>query len=174
VDCFTNCQETELFLNGRSLGKQSRNTAKGQVPSWTVDYQPGELLVKGYNNGAEACRNIIKTAGEAYQLKAIADNTVFNSKAKGLSQIEVYITDAKGNPVTTADDEIAVSVSGPGKLLGLESGSNSSHESYLSEKRKALHGRLMAYIQTTGKPGKVEVTFGAGKLKSTGVSLTVK
>jgi beta-galactosidase/beta-glucuronidase len=174
VDCFTNCQETELFLNGRSLGKQARNTAKGQVPSWTVDYQPGELLVKGYNNGAEACRNIIKTAGEAYQLKAIADNTVFNSKAKGLSQVDVYITDAKGNPVTTADDEITVSVTGPGKLLGLESGSNSSHENYQAEKRKALHGRLLAYIQTTGKPGKVEVTFNAGKLKSIGVSLTVK
>ncbi|MGF7037858.1 sugar-binding domain-containing protein [Mucilaginibacter lappiensis] len=174
VDCFTNCQETELFLNGRSLGKQSRDTTRGQVPSWLVDYQPGELLVKGYNNGIEVCANSIKTAGEAYQLKAVADNVVFVSKTKGLSQVEVSITDKDGNPVFPADDEVTVSITGPGKLLGLESGSNSSHESYQASQRKALHGRLLAYIQTTGKQGSIKVQFSAGSLKSSTLTLTVK
>lgn len=174
IDCFTNCQEAELFLNGRSLGKQSRSAAKGQVPSWSVDYQPGELLVKGYNNGIEVCTNTIKTAGAAYQLKAIADNTVFASRVKGLSQVEVYITDKNGNPVFAADDEVAVSIIGPAKLLGLENGSNSSHESYQASQRKALRGRLLAYIQTTGKPGNVKVEFSAGSLKSSTITLTVK
>jgi beta-galactosidase len=174
VDCFTNCQETELFLNGRSLGKQSRDTTRGQVPSWLVDYQPGELLVKGYNNGIEVCANSIKTAGETYQLKAVADNVVFVSKTKGLSQVEVSITDKDGNPVFPADDEVTVSITGPGKLLGLESGSNSSHESYQASQRKALHGRLLAYIQTTGKQGSINVQFSAGSLKSSTLTLTVK
>lgn len=174
VDCFTNCQETELFLNGKSLGKQSRGTARGQVPSWQVDYEPGELVVKGYNNGIEVCTNSIKTAGDAFQLKAITDNASFSSNTKGLSQIEVYITDKDGNPVFTATDEITVSITGPAKLLGLESGSTSSHENYQSDKRKALHGRLLAYIQTTGKPGKVQVLFSAGNLKSSAVTLTIK
>jgi beta-galactosidase/beta-glucuronidase len=174
VDCFTNCQETELFLNGRSLGKQLRDTTRGQVPSWLVDYQPGELLVKGYNNGIEVCANSIKTAGEAYQLKAVADNVVFVSKTKGLSQVEVSITDKDGNPVFPADDEVTVSITGPGKLLGLESGSNSSHESYQASQRKALHGRLLAYIQTTGKQGSINVQFSAGSLKSSTLTLTVK
>jgi beta-galactosidase len=174
VDCFTNCQETELFLNGRSLGKQSRDTTRGQVPSWLVDYQPGELLVKGYNNGIEVCANTIKTAGEAYQLKAVADNVIFGSKTKGLSQVEVSITDKDGNPVFSADDEVTVLITGPGKLLGLESGSNSSHESYQASQRKALHGRLLAYIQTTGKQGSIKVQFSAGSLKSSTLILTVK
>jgi len=174
VDCFTNCQETELFLNGKSLGKQSRGTARGQVPSWQVDYEPGELVVKGYNNGIEVCTNSIKTAGDAYQLKSITDNTSFSSGKKGLSQIEVYITDKDGNPVFNATDEITVSITGAAKLLGLESGSTSSHENYQSNKRKALHGRLLAYIQTTGKPGKVQVQFSAGNLKSSAVTLTIK
>jgi beta-galactosidase len=174
VDCFTNCQEMELFLNGRSLGKQSRDTTRGQVPSWLVDYQPGELLVKGYNNGIEVCVNKIKTAGEAYQLKAVADHVVFGSKTKGLSQVEVSITDKDGNPVFSADDEVTVSITGPGKLLGLESGSNSSHESYQASQRKALHGRLLAYIQTTGKQGSIKVQLSAGSLKSSTLTLTVK
>jgi beta-galactosidase len=174
VDCFTNCQETELFLNGKSLGRQSRGSAKGRVPSWQVDYQPGELVVKGYNNGLEACRNIIKTAGEAYQLSTVTDHAVFAGKTKGLSQVEVYITDKNGNPVFAADDEITVAITGPAKLLGLESGSNSSHESYQASQRKALHGRLIAYVQTTGKAGTVTLQFSAGTLKSSTVTLTVK
>jgi hypothetical protein len=174
VDCFTNCQETELFLNGKSLGKQVPGTARGQVPSWQVDYEPGELAVKGYNNGIEVCTNSIKTAGEAYQLKTITDNTAFSSNKKGLSQIEVYITDKDGNPVFNATDEVTVSIKGAAKLLGLESGSTSSHENYQSDKRKAIHGRLLAYVQTTGKPGKVRVQFSAGSLKSSTVTLTIK
>lgn len=174
VDCFTNCQETELFLNGKSLGKQSRRTARGQVPSWQVDYEPGELVVKGYNNGIEVCTNGIKTAGEAYQLKTVTDNASFSSGKKGLSQIEVYITDKDGNPVFNAADEVTASVTGPAKLLGLESGSTNSHENYQANQRKALHGRLLAYIQTSGKPGNVQVQFSAGSLKSSTVKLIVK
>lgn len=174
VDCFTNCQETELFLNGRSLGKQSRSASRGHVPSWEVDYQPGELLVKGYNNGIEVCNNSIKTAGDPYQLKAIPDNIVFSNKLKGLSQIEVYIIDKSGNPVFAADDEVTVSVIGPGKLLGLENGSSSSHESYHASQRKLLHGRLLAYVQTFGKPGSVQVQFSSGSLKSASILLTIK
>ncbi|WP_121811155.1 sugar-binding domain-containing protein [Mucilaginibacter kameinonensis] len=174
VDCFTNCQEVELFLNGKSLGKQSRGAAKGQVPSWQVDYEPGELVVKGYNNGIEVSTNNIKTAGDAWQLKTVADNTSFKANTKGLSQIEVYITDKDGNAVFNATDEITISVTGPAKLLGLESGSASSHENYQSNQRKALHGRLLAYVQTTGKPGKVQVQVRAGSLKLSTVILTVK
>jgi beta-galactosidase len=76
--------------------------------------------------------------------------------------------------VYTATDEVTVSIAGPAKLLGLESGSNSSHESYQSNKRKALHGRLLAYVQTTGKPGNVQVQFNAANLKSPTITLTVK
>jgi len=174
VDCFTNCQETELFLNGQSLGKLSRATAKGQIPSWAVDYQPGELLVKGYNNGIEAASYTIKTAGDAAGIKAIADNTIFAGKTKGLSQVELQITDKNGVPVFKAYNEITVTINGAAKLLGLESGSNTSHESYRSSTRHALNGKLLAYIQTTGKPGKVLVQFSAPGLKSTSVTLTVK
>ncbi|MDN5284893.1 MAG: hypothetical protein JWR38_1167 [Mucilaginibacter sp.] len=174
VDCYTNCQEVELFLNGKSLGKKSRGASTGQIPSWAVDYEPGELLVKGYNNGIEVSSNTIKTAGDAAQLKAIADETTFSSKTKGLSQVEIQITDNNGNLVFTADNEVKVSITGFAELLGLESGSTSSHESYQADQRKAFHGKLLAYVQTTGKPGKIQVQFSATGLKPTSITLTVK
>jgi beta-galactosidase len=174
VDCFTNCQETELFLNGRSLGKLARAQASGQIPSWAVDYEPGELMVKGFNNGIEAAIYTIKTAGEAAEIKAIANSTAFAGKAKGLSQVELQITDKNGIPVFNADNEITVTIKGAAKLLGMESGSITSHENYQANTRKALNGKLLAYIQTTGKAGKITVQFSAPGLQSASITLTVK
>jgi beta-galactosidase len=174
IDCYTNCQEAELFLNGRSLGKQAQAATPGRVPSWQVDYQPGELVVKAFNNGIEVCNNTIKTSAEASQLKAVPDNSLFAAKTKGLSQVEISITDNNGNPIFNAANEITVSVSGPGKLIGLESGSTNSHEDYKASQRKALNGRLLAYIQTNGSPGKIQVTATSPGLKPALIILTIK
>ncbi|WP_183559951.1 sugar-binding domain-containing protein [Mucilaginibacter sp. SP1R1] len=174
VDCFTNCPEVELFLNGKSLGKKLTDIAKGHIPSWEVNYEPGELLVKGYNNGIEVSNFVIKTAAAPAFIAAVADGKVFSKQTKGLSQVEIQITDKNGNPVYTADNEISVQIQGPAKLLGLESGSATSHENYQSNQRQALHGRLIAYIQTQGKTGTINVTLSADNLKSKTITLTVK
>lgn len=174
VEVYTNCDEAELFLNGQSLGKKRKTEGKSQIPSWDVDYQPGELVVKGYKDGKEVSSNAVKTSGDVSQISAVADQTQFSSKTKGLSQVEIQLTDAQGNPVYKADNEIKVELSGPAKLLGLESGSLSSHESYQANSRKAQHGKLIAYIQTNGVSGSVPVTISADGLKSTTLTLTVK
>jgi hypothetical protein len=174
VECFTNCQETELFLNGRSLGKVLRDTSKGQLPAWSVNYEPGVLLVKGYNNGKLVSTYSIKTFGKAAQIEAVPDQINFLSSKRGICQVEVQIADQDGNPVYSAENDVSVNISGPAELLGLESGSTTSHESYQANHRKILHGRLIAYIQTSGKPGNISVHFSAIGLKPKSVTLTVK
>ncbi|HEY9001956.1 MAG TPA: sugar-binding domain-containing protein [Mucilaginibacter sp.] len=174
VECFTNCKEAELFLNGKSLGKVFRDTSKGQVPAWSVDYQSGELSVKGYNDGKLVATYAIKTFGNAAQIKATPDQTIFTKSKKGLCQVELQIADENGNPVYTADNEISVNVSGDAKLLGLESGSTTSHESYKADHRQALHGRLIAYIQTNDNPGNVNISFNSKDLKAASITLSVK
>jgi len=174
VECFTNCQEAELFLNGKSLGKQVCDTTKGKIPTWNVDYQPGELLIKGYSNGNTLASYFLKTAGEPQMIRAIADRTMFPKSRKGISQIEIQITDLHGNPVYKADNEIAVKLHGNARLLGLESGSSTSHENYRDDHRKALDGKLLAYIQTNGKPGVVTVEIQSAGLKPAVVKLIVR
>ncbi len=174
VECFTNCKEAELFLNGRSLGKALRDTSKGQIPGWSVDYQSGELSVKGYNDGKLVASYAVKTFGTASQIKASPDQAIFSKSKKGLCQVELQIADQDGNPVYTAENDINVKISGGAKLLGLESGSTTSHESYQADHRQALNGKLMAYIQTDGKPGKVTVSFTAKDLKPALITLSVK
>lgn len=174
VDCFTNCQEAELFLNGKSLGKLSRSLSRGNIPSWEVDYEPGELMLKGYNNGIQAGTYTIKTSTGASAIKASADATVFAKNTKGLSQVEIQITDKNGNPVFDAENQVKVTIIGPAKLLGMESGSTSSHEDYQSPIRAAVKGRLLAYVQTTGKPGKVTVQLSSAGLKTSTIFLTIR
>ncbi|NCD72438.1 DUF4982 domain-containing protein [Mucilaginibacter sp. R11] len=174
VECFTNCPEAELFLNGKSLGKKLRDTSSGQIPSWNVEYQPGELLVKGYKDGKQVSDFVLKTASNAAAISASADRVSLPGLKKGISQIEVQVTDQNGVPVYTADNEIEVEISGSARLLGLESGSSSSHENYQGPKRKTIHGKLLAYIETSGKPGDVEVRFSSPGLSTATVKLNVK
>ncbi|MGN6397751.1 MAG: glycoside hydrolase family 2 TIM barrel-domain containing protein [Mucilaginibacter sp.] len=174
VECFTNCKEAELFLNGRSLGKVMRDTSKGQVPAWIVGYQPGELSVKGYNEGKTVAHYTIKTFGAPAQIKANPDQIIFSKSKKGLCQVELQIADKDGNPVYVAENDVSVTISGDAKLLGLESGSTVSHESYQANHRQALHGRLIAYIQPGRTAGKIAVSFYAAGLKPASVALSVK
>lgn len=174
VECFTNCKEAELFLNGKSLGKVLKDTSKGQIPAWSVDYHSGELSVKGYNDGKLVSTYFIKTFGTAAQIKASPDRVIFPKSKKGTCQVELQIIDENGNPVYIAENDISVNISGDARLLGLESGSTTSHESYQANHRQALNGKLIAYIQTNGKPGNITVFFKAKGLKQASATLSVR
>ena len=165
VSCFTTCDEAELRLNGKSLGKKRRADAPERVMSWTVAYQPGELSVSGFTNGRESAQYALKTAGAAYSIEARADRTSFDKTKKQLSHIEITVVDKNGVPVHTADSEITVKVEGPATLMGLESGSITSHEAYASDKRKVVKGRLLAYVQSQPKAGAITVTLTAPGLQ---------
>jgi hypothetical protein len=154
------------MLNGKSSGKKQLADAAEKVITWDVVYHPGELAVKGYEKGTEATQYSLKTASEAYSIKALADKRSFDRNKKQLSHIEIDVVDKNGLPVYNADNEITVKVEGPAKLLGLESGSSVSHEDYKSDKRKVLNGRVLAYIQSQQKTGAVKVTITSPGLQS--------
>jgi beta-galactosidase len=174
VNCFTNTDEAELFLNGKSLGRKQLKEADGRVIHWDLVYQPGTLQVKGFEGGREVSSHALKTAGKPFAIRAVADKKVLDAKKKELAHIEVVVVDEKGNPVYGAENEVTVSIVGPAGLLGLESGSLTSHEDYRANKRKVLNGKLLAYIQSQKKGGKVRVSFESEGLKSQVVDLTVK
>ncbi|MEP6747880.1 MAG: glycoside hydrolase family 2 TIM barrel-domain containing protein [Bacteroidota bacterium] len=165
VTCFTNCDEAELFLNGQSLGKRTLAGAKDKTLLWNITYQPGELIVKGYKKGDEVSHCALKTADEHYAIKATSDKSSFDKSKKQLAQIEINIVDKNGTLVYKAENDITVSVEGPATLLGIESGSAVSHEDYTSNKHKTWHGKLLAYVQSTQKPGPVRIRISSPGLK---------
>lgn len=168
----TNTEEAELFLNGTSLG---RKRADGpEYPSWNLPFKAGILLLKGFNKEAEVSSYTLATATEAVQINAKSDRKEFSKSAKGVSHIEIDLRDSKGNLVYDSSNEITVKIEGPAILLGLESGSLDSHESYQSAARKVYRGRLLAYIQSTAGAGTVKVTLSAAGLKPATITYVSK
>ena len=169
VNCFTNCDEAELFLNGTSLGKKSLSAFPNKIINWNVLYKKGTLKVIGYKKGVVITSSLLKTTGEAYAVKAIPIKDATGKS--GIIQIPISIVDKEGNTVYAADNEITVSINGKAVLLGLESGSSSSHEDYKNNKRKALHGKLIAYVLLEKNAGNTSIEFSALGLQSQKIEL---
>ncbi|MEJ6980595.1 glycoside hydrolase family 2 TIM barrel-domain containing protein [Pedobacter sp. P351] len=170
VIAISNTEESELFLNGKSLGKKIR-IEKSKPVFWDIEYTPGVLLVKGFNKNSLVASCQLKTAGQVAVIKASADKTQFSAKRKELTHIEIQLADNAGNPVYEANNELLLTIEGPAVLLGLESGDLSSHEDYKENKRKVYNGKLLAYVQSGGQPGRVKITISSPGLKSSTIFL---
>lgn len=151
VNCFTNCEEAELFLNGRSLGKRKMADARNRILSWNTVYHPGELVVKGSNKGAEVAQYTLNTTGKATKMKATVYKDPLIDARNCVQQIEVSLTDDKGQTVYDANNAVTVQVTGPAILLGIENSDAHDVSDYRSGTRKAKHGALIVYVQPEGK-----------------------
>ena len=100
---------------------------------------------------------MLNASCEASALKVIADKESFGRNQKELAHIEIMVTDKNGHAVYNAENEISIAIDGPAILLGMENGSVVSHEDYKAAKHKAWHGQLLAYIQSTKKPGAIKI-----------------
>ncbi len=171
VICFTNCDEAELSLNGRSLGVKLRSEPPGGTLWWDVPYEPGTLTVRGRNGGTTVADAALHAHGPAARLMAETDTETLTADGADLAHVSVTVTDADGVLVYDAAPEITWTVDGPARLIGLESGDHDSHEDYKSSRRKAFRGRLLGYVQATKTPGPVTVTLTAPGLAEAVVSL---
>ncbi|MGH7980684.1 MAG: DUF4982 domain-containing protein, partial [Limisphaerales bacterium] len=123
---FSNCQEVELFLNGKSLGRKKMPV--NSHLEWMVKYEPGILLARGYNDGNEVLADKVETTGAPTVVELIPDRGDLEADGEDVSVITVQAKDAQGRPVPTADNEITFQLTGPGCIIGVGNGDPSSHE----------------------------------------------
>jgi beta-galactosidase len=123
---YSNSDEVELFLNKKSLGKKTM-PRNGHL-EWSVAYQPGKLQAIGYKAGKEVADDMVQTTSEPATLLATADRSVIKANKADISVIKVQVNDKNGLPVPTADNQIAFTIQGPGKIIGVGNGSQTSLE----------------------------------------------
>ncbi|WP_183580620.1 beta-galactosidase GalA [Mucilaginibacter sp. X5P1] len=126
VCAYSNCDEVELFLNKKSLGKKTMEP-NGHL-EWQVKYEPGTLEAIGYKKGLKAGYDVVKTTSSPYQVKLQANEPVIKADGKDIAIITVKTTDKDNLVVPTADNEIGFSINGPGKIIGVGNGNQTSHE----------------------------------------------
>jgi len=126
VRALSNCEEVELFLNGRSLGRQTMK--KDSELKWKVKYAPGTLSAKGYKNGRLVAETKVETTGAPATVQLTPDRSAINADGEDVSVFTVAVTDAQGRVVPVTANLIHFELSGPGKILGVGNGDPSCHE----------------------------------------------
>ncbi|WP_289039849.1 glycoside hydrolase family 2 TIM barrel-domain containing protein [uncultured Zobellia sp.] len=183
VFAYTNCDEVELIVNGKSLGKKVKGVDTTDIPaefrgfekgmytskyrlSWKVPFQPGSLRVIGYKDGKAVAEKIINTAKKASKIRLTADRSQISADGKDLSFIEVDITDTDGNLVPLADNQVQFSVEGPGILAAVGNGNSASLESFQDTKIKAFNGKCLLVIKSTEAAGNITVSATSNGLET--------
>ena len=165
VVCYTNAPQSKLILNGKPIGDVKGLDDNSGVIYWDIPFQSGKLEVVGLDkDGKEICNYSIQSSARPFEITAKSDLTTIK-KDRGVAQIVVQVVDEKGVPVMISEDEVTCTIEGPAKLLGLEASNNSDMGSYSDNVQRVYHGRLIAYVQSTGTTGKINLKFAAPWLK---------
>ena len=124
------------------------------------------MSARALKEGKVACTDEVKTAGAPAQIQLLADRNAITSDGYDLSLITIRILDDRGIVVPVASNEVAVSIAGPGQLLGLCSGDPASHENPKAGRMKAFNGLLLAIVQSNGRWGDIAVRASSPGLAS--------
>ena len=151
IPVMTNCYEAELFLNGKSCGRQKPDYSSMDrcQPAWQIPFCPGTLTAKGYDEqGQILCEESRTTPGETAQFALECEEESLRSDGWDLAFVTVTAEDMDGNPVRNGRDRIKVTVSGGGQLIGTDNGDSTDPDSYKSDCRRLFSGKLLLIIRS--------------------------
>jgi beta-galactosidase len=175
VHVYTSGDEAELFLNGQSLGRKKKGQYEYRLRWDDVKYQPGELRVVAYKNGAKWAEDVVRTAGVAAKLGAEADRAALHADGLDLAYVSVAIEDDKGTLVPRAKPRVKFEASGPADVIATDNGDATSFEPFQSPEHSAFNGRVLGIVRTKpGKPGKITVKVTSDGLAPATVTLESK
>jgi beta-galactosidase len=161
---YSNCKEVELVLNGQSLGTK-RKTGDDLHIMWRVPFVPGTLKAIGRSRSNEILTREIKTAGAPARIALEADRNVIAADGKDLSFVTVKVLDEGGTLVPHADALVHFSISGDGKIAGVDNGLQTSDESFKANYRKAFNGMCLVVLQSNEKSGRITLKATSDGLK---------
>lgn len=173
VSVYSNCDEVELFLNGKSLGTKPK-PADDSPRDWNVTYEKGTIKAIGKNKGKEVAADELKTAGEPAAIVLTADKGTIANSWEDVSYVTATIVDAKGVPCPIVDKAVTFTASGAGVVAFTDNGSLANQESMTSPERHTFKGKCVALIKANAPLGKIVIKATAVGLQSGSVTIEVK
>ena len=176
---YSNCDEVELAVNGKSLGRKPME--KNGHLAWKAVYRPGAVKAVGYKNGRKMLTEKVETADAANRISITADRTVIRADKRDVAVIRVELQDRKKRFVPTACDELAITVAGPVRILGVGNGDPAYQDaerpmdaSARTFQVKAFNGLAQILLQSTGEAGEAVLTVGAEHIPAASFVLKVQ
>lgn len=178
---YTSYPEAELFVNGKSYGKQRKLSREESLALASTDslalqkryrlmwmdvpYQPGEVKVVAYDaQGKVVDEKVIKTAGKPHHIELIADRNALNADGKDLAYVTVRIVDKDGNLCPLDNRQVSFKVKGAGKYRAAANGDATSLELFHIPRMKVFNGQLTMLVQSDTFPGNIVIEATANGL----------
>lgn len=194
VFCYTNTEEAELFLNGKSLGIKKKGIDLTRIPvdfygwnkkekyfdspyrlNWNVPFEAGEIEIVAFNDRKEVARKTIKTASKPAQISLKADRDNINADGEDLSFITVKIEDENGNFHPLANNLVNFKITGPATIAAVGNGDAASIEPFQANFRKAFNGLCLLVIKSKkGEKGEITIEATSEGLKSKKMTILTK
>ena len=186
---YTNGDEVELFLNGKSLGvKKNSNDPKlrARIKWDNIAYVPGTLVAVAKKNGKVVARHQIETTGEAVALKLVPDAENWHADGKDLMHVRIYAVDKKGRRVLNvkdakAFDKLTFTVKGDANIVAVDNGNIASDELHIGKtqlektiQRHLFQGSALVILRAGKQNGKVELLVSSDKMKARKLVLNTK
>lgn len=172
---FTNADEVELLLNGKSIGKKKNPKddpkQRNQIKWEHVKYAEGTLQAIAYNNGKVVARHKIETTGKAVRLIVTPDNSKWQADGMDLQHVRIEAVDKKGRRVPMAQDELTFSVEGDARIVAVTNGDNNSEELNVQDHRRLWNGSAMVILRSGQSPSKVQLRVTSPAFKTTTIRL---
>ena len=175
VMAYSNAEQVELFLNGKSLGKKTVRGEPVEIPvgpnisetrkfasklrlQWLVPYQPGTLRAVAYKGGQQVAVDEVRTAGSPARVSIQPDRARLKADGDDLSFLTVRIEDKDGNLVPGSDNLVRFQVEGAGRLEAVDNGNAASIESFQASERKAFSGMALLIVRSDrNRAGEIRV-----------------
>ena len=170
VEVYSNCDEVELLLNGKSLGVKPL-PADAASRNWRVPFEAGGLKAVGRNKGQVVAEQEMRTAGKAARIVLTSDRPRVGNEWDDLAYVTARVVDENGVVVTGAENLVAFTVLGPGTVVATDNADIANHEAFQASERHTFQGECMAMLRATGARGSITVTASSAGLTAGSVKL---
>jgi len=172
VEIYSNCDEVELFLNGKSLGTKPK-PADDSPRDWDVTFEKGTIKAVGKNNGKEVASEEFKSAGNPAKIVLSADKNSLANDWNDVVYVTAKIVDKDGIVCPNAQLPVQFSITANGEISAVDNGNIASHEPYQATKRQTFNGTCIALIKAKASSGKVTVKAASSGLAGGSVSINL-
>ncbi len=177
---YTNADEVELILNGRSLGRRKNNMAnpveRNRIKWSDVPYEAGWIEAVAYNDGmaSSVARHRLETSGDAKRLTATPDNDSWKADGIDLQHVKVEAVDSKGRRDFGGRQTLRFTVEGPAEIVGVINGDLSSDELTVGDTRRLYNGSATVILRSKPQVGDVKLTVSSDAFRPVTLNLSTE
>jgi beta-galactosidase len=159
VEVYTNAEEVELFLNGKSLGIEKLHPDASAI-SYKVPFEPGTLKAVARTGGKVVATQELKTAGKPAHLVFTADSPTrpLTPEWNDVRYLTATLVDDAGTPIPDSTTVVHFATTGPVSVVAVDNGNMVSHESFEGPDRTLYNGNVLALLRATASTGPITVT----------------